>query len=330
MIENTMEKDIALGQVSIKDIHWMMDMMQSIDVGLMVLDRDYKVLVWNSFLQNHSGIEASKTINNNLFSLFPDIPERWFKQKADSVFLFKSSSFTVWEQRPYLFKFKNYRPITGSADYMYQNMTLIPLMSSDNEVQQIGVLIYDVTDIAVNKIKLEEANAKLLNLSKTDHLTQLNNRGAWEVSLEQEFHRSQRSKHPCSVVMFDIDHFKNVNDTYGHQAGDEVIRRTSKLLQETMRKSDVAGRYGGEEFGVILPDTGAKNALIFTERLRKKIEAEVVEHEDFKINITISLGVSQLSDDCESYQMWLEQADKALYVCKESGRNQSQVFAKNS
>lgn len=324
-----MDNEIALGQVNIKDIHWMMEMMQSLDVGLMVLDRQYQVMVWNSFLENHSGVSTALIKDKNLFSIFPSIPENWFKQKAESVFLLKNSSFTVWEQRPYLFKFKNYRPITGSADYMYQNMTLIPLQSSDNEVHQIGVLIYDVTDIAVNKIKLEDANKKLEILSKTDHLTPLNNRGAWESDLEKEFHRVKRNKHPCSVVMFDIDHFKKVNDTYGHQAGDEVIRRTSKLLKEMMRKSDIAGRYGGEEFAVILPDTGSANALVFTERLRQRIEMEVVEYEEFKIKITISLGISELTKDCESYQAWLEQSDKALYVCKESGRNQSKIFSKN-
>tara|TARA_R110002095_G_scaffold213099_1_gene203196 strand:- start:346 stop:1326 length:981 start_codon:yes stop_codon:yes gene_type:complete len=324
-----MDNKTALGQVNIKDIHWMMEMMQSLDVGLMVLDRQYQVIVWNSFLENHSGVSTSLIKDKNLFSIFPSISENWFKQKAESVFLLKNSSFTVWEQRPYLFKFKNYRPITGSADYMYQNMTLIPLQSSDNEVNQIGVLIYDVTDIAVNKMKLEDANKKLEILSKTDHLTQLNNRGAWESDLEKEFHRVKRNKHPCSVVMFDIDHFKKVNDTYGHQAGDEVIRRTSKLLKEMMRKSDIAGRYGGEEFAVILPDTGSANALVFTERLRQRIEMEVVEYEEFKIKITISLGIAELKEDCESYQAWLEQSDKALYVCKESGRNQSKIFSKN-
>lgn len=324
-----MDNKTALGQVNIKDIHWMMEMMQSLDVGLMVLDRQYQVIVWNSFLENHSGVSTSLIKDKNLFSIFPSIPENWFKQKAESVFLLKNSSFTVWEQRPYLFKFKNYRPITGSADYMYQNMTLIPLQSSDNEVNQIGVLIYDVTDIAVNKMKLEDANKKLEILSKTDHLTQLNNRGAWESDLEKEFHRVKRNKQPCSVVMFDIDHFKKVNDTYGHQAGDEVIRRTSKLLKEMMRKSDIAGRYGGEEFAVILPDTCSANALVFTERLRQRIEMEVVEYEEFKIKITISLGISELTEDCESYQAWLEQSDKALYVCKESGRNQSKIFSKN-
>ena len=126
--------------------------------------------------------------------------------------------------------------------------------------------------------------------------------------------------------MFDIDHFKKVNDTYGHQAGDEVIRRTSSLLQETMRITDIGGRYGGEEFGVILVDTSAQDAMVFTERLRKRIEAEVVEYEEFKIKWTVSLGISELTDDCDTYQSWLEGSDKALYVCKESGRNQSKVY----
>ncbi|MCK4708550.1 MAG: hypothetical protein KAU21_08030 [Gammaproteobacteria bacterium] len=113
------------------------------------------------------------------FDSFPDISEKWFCQKAEAVFLLKSSTFTVWEQRPYLFEFKNYRPITGSVEYMYQNIMLIPLLSADNEVCHIGVLIYDVTNIAVSKLQLEEANKKLSALSKTDHLTQLNNRDAW-------------------------------------------------------------------------------------------------------------------------------------------------------
>ncbi|VAW70744.1 diguanylate cyclase (GGDEF domain) with PAS/PAC sensor [hydrothermal vent metagenome] len=322
-----MSMDNEAGQVNIKDIHWLMDMLQSIDVGLIVLDSDYRVMVWNSFMENHSGVSPAIIKDKILFDIFPSIPQKWFRRKAESVFLLQSSTFTVWEQRPYLFQFKNYRPITGAADYMYQNITILPLSSADNEVRQIGVLIYDVTDIAVNKLKLEKANNKLAQLSKTDHLTQLNNRGAWEGYLEREYNRSKRSRHNCSVVMFDIDHFKKVNDTYGHQAGDEVIRRTAALLKDTMRNTDIAGRYGGEEFGVILVDTTAKDALVFTERLRQRIEAEVVEYDEFKIKYTISLGVSELAESCESYQSWLEQSDKALYVCKESGRNQSCVYS---
>ena len=234
------------GQVNLKDIHWLMDMLQSIDVGLIVFDVDYKVLVWNSFMENHSGINPAVIKDKVVFDMCPTIPENWFRQKVESVLLLKSSTFTVWEQRPYLLKFKNFRPITGSAEFMYQNLTLIPLLSANNEVLHVGALIYDVTEVAVNKLKLEEANKALSSLSKTDHLTQLNNRGAWEGYLSAEFKRSKRTKSICSVVMFDIDHFKNVNDTHGHATGDIVLKSIGQVLKEQCRTEDFVARFGGE------------------------------------------------------------------------------------
>ena len=305
----------------------MMDVLQSIDVGLVVLDLDYNIQVWNGFMENHSGIRPEKVIGQNLFKLSPDIPEDWFRRKADSSVMLKGRAFTTWEQRPYIFKFKNYRPITGSAEFMYQNVTFIPLMSVDGSVSHIGVIIYDVTDIAVNKLALESLNTQLQQLSRTDPLTQLNNRGYWEESLQQEFMRFNRTKQKCTLVMFDIDHFKKVNDNFGHPAGDEVIRVTARLLRESMRTTDIAGRYGGEEFGVILIDTSAQNAEIFANRLRTRIEATPVVHDGKTINYTISLGIAEVVEGLPEYVGWIELADRALYQAKESGRNQAIIYS---
>lgn len=126
--------------------------------------------------------------------------------------------------------------------------------------------------------------------------------------------------------MFDIDHFKKVNDTYGHQAGDEVIREVSKALQKQVRKTDISGRYGGEEFGVILTGTKGDNAMIFADRLRANIEALVVSYGGHKIGCTISLGVSEINYQIDSATEWLEQADQALYKSKQSGRNWTTLF----
>lgn len=314
------------GQIDIKEIHWLMDMLQSIDVGLIVLNRQYQVQVWNGFMENHSGRSSAHVLGQNLFQLFADIPETWFRRRAESVFLLESRSFVTWEQRPYLLKFKNYRPITGTADFMYQNMTLLPLASADGSVNHIGVILYDVTDIATGKLALEAANSRLAQLSRTDRLTELNNRGYWEECLRTEFARFKRTKHPCSLIMFDIDHFKKVNDTYGHQAGDEVIRATSAILRESVRATDIPGRYGGEEFGVILVDTSAENGLTLAERLRKKIEAHTVKFEQLEIRYTISLGLSQVQEATADTAQWLSEADQALYTAKRSGRNQSIIF----
>ncbi len=135
--------------------HWMMDMLQSVDVGIVVLDREFKVKVWNGFMESHSGLLPSEVREKTLFTLFPDITESWFAQKARPVFELKTRAFMTWEQRPYLFKFPNYRPITGNEQYMYQNITLSPLVSANGRVENISMMIYDVTDIAAGKKQLE-------------------------------------------------------------------------------------------------------------------------------------------------------------------------------
>jgi diguanylate cyclase (GGDEF)-like protein len=310
----------------VKEFHWLMDMIQTIDVGLVVLDEDYNVKAWNLFMESHSGLSPIQTKDRNLFDLFPEVPKDWVIHKANSVMLLNIRSFMSWEQRPYLFKFKNYRPITGTEPYMYQNVTFAPLVSSNAEVKHVALIIYDVTDTAANQKGLSVANEELEKISRTDLLTRLNNRGYWEECLLQEFGRFQRYKATCSVVMFDIDHFKKVNDTYGHQAGDEVIREVARVTTENLRSTDIAGRYGGEEFGVILTNTDAESGVVFCERLRKCIEALEVVYEDKTIPFTISLGISEATEKTVSYTDWLNQADQALYVSKESGRNRTTIF----
>jgi diguanylate cyclase (GGDEF)-like protein len=312
--------------IDIKEFHWLMEMLQTIDVGLVVLDREHNVQVWNSFMESHSGITPLQTKDKNIFDLFEELPKDWLMHKTESVFMLKNRSFMTWEQRPYLFKFKNNRPITGTEPFMYQNITISPLGSTDGSVNHVAIIIYDVTDIAANRNALEKANLELETLSRTDRLTQLNNRGYWEECLLQEFSRYQRYKTTCSVIMFDIDHFKKVNDTYGHQAGDEVIRLVSKILIKNLRTTDIAGRYGGEEFGVILGNTDANSAMIFCERIRKEIAALEVNYDDKVIKFTISLGISQAVETIPDYVTWLNQADQALYASKEGGRNQSNIF----
>ena len=317
---------MANDNLDIKEFHWLMDMLQTIDVGLIVLDRDFKVQVWNSFMENHSGINPITVKDQVLFDVFEDIPKDWFTQKAESVFLLKNRAFITWELRPYLFKFKNYRPITGTEEFMYQNVNISPLASADGTVNHVCVIIYDVTDIASNKKALEDANKELESLSRTDRLTMLNNRGYWEECLQNEYSRLQRYDTTSSLVMFDIDHFKKVNDTYGHQAGDEVIRVVSKLLRDSLRKTDIAGRYGGEEFGIILGHTTAENAFVYCERLRKAIEETTVVHDNINIKFTVSLGICEASKKLDDYKQWLEKTDQALYQCKESGRNKTTIF----
>jgi len=309
----------------LNELHWLMEMLHTIDVGLVVLDRDYSIQIWNGFMENHSGLLPREVKDKILFELFDEIPEDWFRRKAESVFLLKNKAFTIWEQRPYVFKFNNYRPITGTADFMYQNTTFIPLMSATGEVSHLCLLVYDVTDNAIHKKELEKLNADLAVLSQTDGLTELYNRRHWQQCIEAEFKRYTRSQHSSSLVMLDIDHFKAVNDSYGHLVGDDVIRHLAKLVHEQVRETDITGRYGGEEFVILLADTHLNDAVIFAERLRKTVENSVVIYNDIEIKYTISLGVAEVEPAFTTVSQWLEHVDNALYESKENGRNRVTV-----
>jgi diguanylate cyclase (GGDEF)-like protein len=312
--------------IELDEFHWLLAITQSIDVGVVVLDSDYQVQVWNTFMENRSGVQPKDAIGHCFFGLFPEIDCEWFRKKVSSVVTLGTPAFTIWEQRPYLMRFKNYQPITGQEAFMYQNTTILPLRSTHGEVKHICVVIYDVTDVAINRRQLQASNLELQKLSSTDRLTGLCNRGHWEEALKVEYVRHGRYGHATSLIMFDIDHFKRVNDTYGHQVGDQVIQRVADVLRELVRDADIAGRYGGEEFAVLLPDTDKAGGAMLAERLRKVVEEQTVESEAGSVRFTISLGVADLGYPTDDYKQLIEWADQALYASKRGGRNRVTVY----
>jgi PAS domain-containing protein len=138
----------------ILEFHWMMDMLQTVDVGIVVFDRDYNLKVWNGFMEAHSGMLPSDVRDKSLFSLFPDIKEEWFRKKTKPVFELRTRAFITWEQRPYLFKFRNYRPITGTEPFMYQNIAFSALVSATGTVDNVCMMVYDMSDAATAKKQL--------------------------------------------------------------------------------------------------------------------------------------------------------------------------------
>jgi len=302
----------------------MVSMINSIDAGLVVLDTEYVVESWNGFMFHHSNIHASDAKGRTIFDIFPNLDKTWFMRKVEAVKTIQNQSFITWEQKPYIFPFKNYRPITGTVEHMYQNVTILPLPSLTGSIDQICLIIYDVTDIASNRQALQKANAKLEKLSRTDPLTQLDNRNALEknMSLAQKHYRLQQTI--SSLIMLDIDHFKTINDTHGHPAGDAILQQLSQIITQTVREQDSVARYGGEEFAIIFHKTSNEEANKFAERIRDKIEKTQFTFQDKIINVTISYGVAQIGS--KQGDLWIESADKALYQAKNQGRNQGVIF----
>lgn len=170
-------------------------------------------------------------------------------------------------------------------------------------------------------IELKLAKEKLLKMAITDELTGLVNRRYFMGRLLHEYERTKRYESVFTVLMIDLDYFKKINDTYGHQAGDTVLRAVSDAMKLSLRLSDIVGRIGGEEFAVILPETEISSAIIIAERLRKRVEALDIPHKDCSIKITISVGASASSMDDLSIDDVLQRSDSALYRAKENGRN---------
>lgn len=188
----------------------------------------------------------------------------------------------------------------------------------------LSAIIY-ISQHFVNNLKNSEK--QLVKLATTDSLTGILNRGEGIRRIQQEISRSLRAQQPLSIILVDIDHFKRINDNFGHQVGDRVLQLIAASLATTLRNYDIICRYGGEEFLVMLPNTELNKAMETAERLRQVIAENATETEDGKtIKLTISLGVSSLQVG-DSLDGLVYRADNALYIAKEEGRNQVQFIA---
>ncbi len=292
-----------------------------LDIGIIVLDRELRVLFWNRFMAANSAKTVTDVLGRRLPELFPELPERWLRKKVETVFVLKNQAFTSWEQRPYLFRFRHNRPITGGADYMFQNCTFIPCRDHAGEVESVAVTVQDVTDLAIAQRALADARDALEQSSRLDGLTGIFNRRHWEHCLALEFKRSRRNGSVLALIMFDLDHFKSINDRYGHLAGDEVLRAVGRRLAQVVRETDIVGRYGGEEFGVILPECDCDGAAVLAERIRIAMQELEIVCDGLRIPVTVSLGVAQSEATAESHEALIGHADQALYCSKRSGRN---------
>lgn len=177
------------------------------------------------------------------------------------------------------------------------------------------------------RVKLAQARALLDKMSKTDLLTEISNRRHLMERFEEELDRSKRSGKNICCVMLDVDHFKAINDAFGHLKGDDVLRELAKILKDSVRPYDVLGRYGGEEFMMILPDTPLDGAVRLAERIRKKVESDLGKNSALAGDkpLTVSLGLTAALADDTNIEAIIKRADAALYRAKAGGRNKVEI-----
>lgn len=315
----TEDKNTVVNDLLIKQLN--RQIANQLNTGVMVVDDSYNIIICNRFLQVHTSKRIEKIIGQSIFSIFPELPKRWLTRKFSSVLQLNTPSFCSWQQRRHLFELPHTRPITTDSEFMAQDCTFLPL-EVEGDKTYICILIEDVTDVCHYQTKLQKTLAELELMSRIDGLTQVYNRRHWQESLEQEFAKATRYDKKLSLIMLDLDYFKRLNDNYGHQCGDMVLVEVSTLISSLLRVEDVFGRYGGEEFAIILPETGLSGAVELAQRICKTVADKKLNYKLRDIEVTISLGVAELNGGESSYETLITAADNALYKAKDRGRNQ--------
>jgi len=242
--------------------------------------------------------------------------------------------------RPLLIKDIESHPLfkkKSDSKYTTKSLLSVPLKAKDevigvlnvnNKLPKGSVFVEEDANLLMlfatqAAIAIENAHLyeEVERLAITDGLTGLYQHRYFQEKLENEIRRGLRYNHPTSLLMIDIDHFKLLNDTYGHQVGDEVLKRLAEIFKSRAREHDTVARYGGEEFAIILPVTPKEGALSAAERLRKSIEATQFDVDGYSLRITVSIGVASCPQDARTREELIGKADKALYAAKRSGRN---------
>jgi diguanylate cyclase (GGDEF)-like protein/PAS domain S-box-containing protein len=208
-----------------------------------------------------------------------------------------------------------------NGETYWEAVSISPIFDSNGMVTHFVSVSEDITSRKEGEEKIKRLNAGLEQMAMTDHLTSLYNRRYFMQRGTEEFKRSRRNNQPLTLLMLDIDHFKKVNDTYGHAAGDMALQQIAAALKSELRETDVLGRMGGEEFAVLLPNTLSKEAGLLAERLRQSVEHLSFEVPGASLTITISIGVAMITAEMSGIDHMLRNADAAMYKAKRCGGN---------
>jgi len=209
---------------------------------------------------------------------------------------------------------------TKSGQPLWMDINIVPIFNEQGKLAYFAAIERDLTEHKMLQSRLEI-------LASTDALTGLPNRQAIMGKATKEFSRAKRYNRALSLVMIDVDHFKSINDNYGHATGDHVLTNVGHILGDSLRDSDILARIGGEEFVLLLPDTPKSNAEHVAERMRAQLASTTIKHEAQELNITASFGVAAICEEDDTLEQMLGRADVAMYEAKNNGRNQVKTAA---
>ncbi|WP_417332387.1 diguanylate cyclase [Halarcobacter sp.] len=291
----------------------------TIDNGIIILDENLNILAWNRWLEIRTNILKEKIENKNICKEFPYIDEKKLKRKVKAALVTKNPSYFNVDPHKHLIKIR-INSINANYEFMQQDVTIVPY---DLDRKIVCLYIYDKTALREINLKLERANKELIDLTNKDYLTKVYNRRYFNEYSEKALELAKRNKQDISIIAIDIDRFKKINDTYGHNVGDEVLIEVANIFKNSIRKSDIVARFGGEEFIILLINAKVDEATAIAEKMRVKIEDTIINVDDNEVDITASFGVATVNQESnETIETTLKRADDLLYIAKKHGRNE--------
>lgn len=293
--------------------------LHALPVGLLVVDGNLSIRFWNHWLEQASDKTSASVMGKKLQDVYPRLDLSPLARRVRQVLLLGSYAFLDAELNGALLPLPTMRQMNPEFDHRQQNVTLVPYRRDADGNGLVAITIVDATAEMSARRQLRRLNEELEQQRRTDLLTGLASRTYLNERLHIELDRAARQHAPLSLLMLDLDHFKRVNDTFGHSGGDEVLRRVGRTLLDELRSTDLPARFGGEEIVVLLPDTPIETAASCAERLRAAIAA--LSFPDIEgLSVTTSIGAAQWREGEPSREL-MARADQALYVAKSEGRN---------
>ncbi|MBU0481680.1 MAG: GGDEF domain-containing protein [Proteobacteria bacterium] len=302
-------------------------LLDHLSIGATVIDRDLRVVLWNRWMREHSTFSPAEVKGRKLQEIFPELQKKGLIKKAREVFKKGKPVFFSNKVHQHMFPFHSARSyLEEELTPMEQTVIISPLKDGDGDTEHVLLSIFDVSDWITNQNELLRSKAELELLSQTDDLTQIANRRNILDRLSEELVVHKRKKRPMSVALIDIDHFKEINDTYGHQCGDMILHDLAQFITGLLRDYDTLGRYGGEEFLLILPETNGEQAFRICDRIRQAAQDKTHVYNGQQFQAMLSIGVATMKEgETPSPEKLFKEADRCLYIAKKTGRNRTEV-----
>ncbi len=297
--------------------------------GLIVLDPGERVVLWNKWMSQHSGLGPQDATGRTLTELFPELQNSRLLMAVRGALQSGHPSLLSQSLNKAPLPLFTVLPPAAQHQRIRQAIQVQPL-TAGGMPRHCLIQVTDVSLSVARERLLRDQAVELRAFSNIDSLTSIPNRRRLDEYLSREVRRAVRTASPLALIMLDIDYFKHYNDTYGHQRGDQCLAQVAAALESTLKRpGDMVTRYGGEEFVVVLVDTDKAGAAVLAEKMRARIESLAIEHVQSPIapHVTISLGVAGEIPGlaCEG-GMLISAADQALYQAKHDGRNRVRVY----